>query len=59
MPSRGILRAVRTLCNRDKVPGMVAVQAAAVHDVGRDLPLGFAHLKLVANQMTGRDFRLG
>jgi hypothetical protein len=59
MPSRHILRAVRTFGNGDKVPGIVAVQATAVHHVGRDLLLRFAHSKLMANQMTGHDCGLG
>lgn len=60
-PSRDIriLRAVRTFGNGDKVSGIVAVYATAVHHVGRDLLLCFALTKLIANQMTGRDCGLG
>jgi hypothetical protein len=59
MPSRRILRAVRTFGNGDKVPGIVAVQATAAHHVGRDLLLRSAHSKFTANQMTGHDCGLG
>jgi transposase len=54
-----ILRAVRTFGNGDEVAGVVAVQGAAVHHVGRDRLLRLARSKLVANQVTGGDSGLG
>src|SRR6516162_4379530 len=61
-PSRGhigVLRAVGALGNGHEVPGVVAVQGAAVHHVRRDLLLGLTHVELMANQVTGRDRGLG
>ena len=54
-----ILRAVRAFGKRDKIPGIVAVYATAVHHVGRDLLLRLTHIQLVTDQMSGRDCGLG
>ena len=53
-----ILRAVRLFGNGDEEPGVVAIQAAAVHDVGRDLLRRLAHPELVADQMASQDLGL-
>ena len=48
-----ILRAVRTNARADKETGVIAVQVAAAHDVGRDLGWRLAVIELSTYLVSG------